>query len=706
MTDDDTQPGERMPDLTDPTSGRSRSEPPPPQLAAGPRRARTSTVIRSTSPGRVSPPSTPPDSTADGKPDRRSRFYRWLLKGHPSEPIGYYERRETTHQTHSWYKVMCLTGVDYFSTLGYQPGIAALAAGALSPFATLVLVLITLFGALPMYRRVAAESPHGDGSISMLENLLPTWQGKLLVLALIGFVATGFVITITLSAADATAHLAENPFTRFVHGYEVLVTLLLIALLGAVFLKGFGEAIGLAVGLVVVYLLLNVIVVGVGLWQIVLQPRTVSDWVTALFSTYGNPLMMIVAALAVFPRLALGLSGFETGVVVMPLVKGDPTDTEEQPAGRIRSAQKLLAVAAIIMSVMLIGSSVVTTLLIPPEAFQQGGAAYGRALAYVAHEQLGSVFGTVYDVSTILILWFAGASALAGLLNIVPRYLPRYGMAPDWARATRPLVLIFIAVCFLVTIVFRADVEAQAGAYATGVLALITSATIAVTLSAHRKGQRGAMLAFGVISLIFIYTTVVTIFGRPEGLQIAALFILAIVVASVVSRLWRQTELRVNRVVLDEDAVSFIRSAKGATLHIIAHDTDVQTVEEYDSKEAEQRSISGIPPEASVLFLEVNVCDPSEFAPDLNVKGVQVGGHRVLRAESSAVPNAIAALLLHLRDTTGTIPHAYFQWTEGHPLTHLPRYVLLGEGDIAPVAHEVLRRADPDPKRRPVIHVA
>ena len=485
-----------------------------------------------------------------------------------------------------------------------------------------------------------------------------------------------------------------------------LATLLLIGLLGAVFLKGFGEAIGLAVGLVVVYLLLNVIVVGVGLWQIAMQPRTVAEWMVGLFATYGNPLTMILAALVVFPRLALGLSGFETGVVVMPLVKGDPADTEVLPAGRIRNAKKLLAVAAIIMSVMLIGSSIVTTLLIPPAEFQQGGAAYGRALAYVAHELLGSVFGTIYDISTILILWFAGASAMAGLLNIVPRYLPRYGMAPDWARATRPLVLIFTAVCFLVTIIFRADVEEQAGAYATGVLALITSATVAVTLSAYRKGQKRATVAFGVIALIFVYTTAVTIIERPEGLKIAALFILAIVITSVFSRLWRQTELRVDRVILDEAAVAFIRSARRTPIHIIAHDTDVQSVEEYDSKEAEQREISGIPPEAAVLFLEVNVCDPSEFAPDLNVKGFRVGQHRILRADSAAVPNAIAALLLHLRDTTGAIPHAYFQWTEGNPAGHLVRYILLGEGDIAPVAHEVLRRAAPDPKQRPVIHVA
>ncbi|MEA2532113.1 MAG: hypothetical protein QOG89_3757 [Thermomicrobiales bacterium] len=630
---------------------------------------------------------------------------RWLLKDSSHDIEGPHDLPKPGHQ-HPWWQVMCLTGVDYFSTLGYQPGIAALAAGALSPIATLILVLITLFGALPMYKRVAAASPRGDGSISMLERLLPWWQGKLFVLCLIGFVATGFVITITLSAADATAHVTENPFTDFLHGYEIPFTLALIGLLGAVFLKGFGEAIGIAVGLVAVYLVLNVVVVVSGLIEVVQHPSLVSDWRRALSLDHGNPLVMVGAALLVFPKLALGLSGFETGVVVMPLVKGDATDTPERPAGRIRNTQRLLTTAALIMSVLLIASSFVTTLLIPSVAFEEGGEANGRALAYLAHERFGDGIGTLYDASTILILWFAGASAMAGLLNIVPRYLPRYGMAPDWARATRPLVLVFSAICFVVTILFRADVDAQAGAYATGVLAVITSATIAVTLAAMRSRQQQATFWFGFVALVFIYTTALTIVEDPEGLQIALFFIGAIIVTSLVSRVWRSTELRATNVVLDPAAARFVdEAAERGILRIIANHPDDRTTREYLLKEREEREASHIPPGELVLFLEVTVRDASEFAPVLTVHGEELGGYRILRAEGSSVANAIAAILLCIRDRTGTQPHVYFGWTEGNPLKYLARFVLFGEGDIAPVTHEVLRRAEPDPKRRPAIHV-
>ena len=193
--------------------------------------------------------------------------------------------------------------------------------GALSPVATLVLVLITLFAALPMYRRVAVESPHGDGSLSMLERLLAYWPSKVLVLSLIGFVATGFIITITLSAADATAHLIENPFLHdALQGRQVPVTLVLLVLLAAVFLKGFKEAIGVAVVLVVLYLGLSLVVIGRAAMDVVADPGLIGDWTDAMTLEYSAPFGIIGAALLVFPALALGLSGFETGVVVMPLV--------------------------------------------------------------------------------------------------------------------------------------------------------------------------------------------------------------------------------------------------------------------------------------------------------------------------------------------------------------------------------------------------
>ncbi|HET7767466.1 MAG TPA: amino acid transporter [Chloroflexota bacterium] len=628
------------------------------------------------------------------------------------EPAGPYEQHShrPSHHEHSWWKVMCLTGVDYFSTLGYQPGIAFVAAGALSPIATAILVLLTLFGALPIYRRVAAESPHGEGSIAMLRSLLNWWQGKLFILVLLGFVATDFVITITLSAADATAHIVENPLLP--HGleaYRVPITLVLVAILGAVFLKGFGEAIGIAIVLVAVYLALNAVVVFTGLMQIVARPEVLASWQRALFAQHANPFAMIGVALLVFPKLALGLSGFETGVAVMPLVKGDKGDNPARPAVRIRNARRLLFAAAAIMSCYLIASSLITATLIPPEAFAHGGEASGRALAYLAHHYLGPVFGTAYDVSTIAILWFAGASAMAGLLNIVPRYLPRYGMAPAWTVATRPLVLVFTALAFAVTVIFHADVEAQGGAYATGVLVLMSSAAVAVTITTRRSGERRAFIAFAAITLVFLYTTVVNVIERPDGIKIASFFIGAIVVTSLVSRVLRATELRVSAVEVDRQALHVIRDASHDVVRLIANHRDshpdLRDAAEYARKEREAREDHHIPPETELLFFEVDVVDPSEFESVLRVRASEVEGHRVLRAESTSVANATAAFLLWVRDTTGQVPHVYFSWGEANPLLLLLRFLIFGEGDIPPVTREILRQAEPDPERRPAVHV-
>jgi len=613
------------------------------------------------------------------------------------------ERPESAHAhgdtaKHSWWRVMCLTGVDYFSTLGYQSGIAFLAAGVLSPVATLVLVLVTLFAALPVYNRVAEASPYGQGSIAMLEKLFPGWNGKVFVLVLLGFATTDFIITMTLSAADAAAHFVHNPYTPRSLQNQMGVTLVLLAILGAIFLKGFKEAIKIAVVLVGVYLALNLIVSFVGIFHIFEHPHLLVDWKRALFTQHGSLLSIIGLSCLLFPRLALGLSGFETGVAVMPLIECD--DNLEL---RIRNTRRLLATAALIMSFFLMATSFITTLLIPAAAFKEGGPANGRAVAYLAHQYLGSVFGSLYDLSTILILAFAGASAMAGLLNLIPRYLPGFGMAPEWARASRPLVLVFVSVAFTVTRLFHANVDAQGGAYATGVLVLITSASCAVTITARTLLARAAL---GLVSLIFIYTTLVNIYERPEGLKISCMFIFTMIFTSLVSRAFRSTELRITGVDLDSEAQTFVAENAHKTIRLIACKPRNNSDQDREQAKAELREMYSLSSETPIYFVEVGRGDTSDFTEYLEVHGIREGRDRIFRATSAAVPNSIAALLIYLKQATGCIPHAYFHWTDVNPVINVMRYIFLGEGDTAPLTHEVLRRAIKDPAQRPVIHVS
>jgi preprotein translocase subunit SecG len=530
------------------------------------------------------------------------------------------------------------------------------------------------------------------------------------VLALLGFVATDFIITITLSAADATAHVLENPFAPAWIAHERIgVTLFLIAVLGAVFLKGFREAVGIAVVLVTAYLSLNAVVVARGFYEVANHPETLRHWERALSTSHGGSMLQMVGiSVLLFPKLALGLSGFETGVAVMPLIRGVGHSSGARLNHRIRNTRMLLRTAAAIMSVFLLSTSFITSLLIPHAEFADGGKANGRALAYLAHQFFGSGFGTVYDFSTILILWFAGASAMAGLLNIVPRYLPRYGMAPDWARAVRPLVLVYVAIAVAVTLIFRADVNAQGGAYATGVLVLMTSAAIAVTIAVHRKGQLRSTIAFGAISLVFAYTTVANVFERPDGIKIAAFFITAIVLVSLVSRAFRSLELRVNNVELDDEAKKLLDEAARSDqlIRIVANYPEERNVVEYRREDQKVREDHEIPNDAPVMFFEVYTTDPSEFSATLKVHGVDCEGYKVLRGYGTAVPNAIAAFLLYVRDATGKRPHVYFNWTEGSPIHHLVRYLLSGQGEIAPLTREILRQAEPDKDQRPAVHAA
>ena len=589
--------------------------------------------------------------------------------------------------THPWYKVIWLTGVDYFSTLGYQPGIALLAAGVLSPIATTMLVAVTLACALPIYAQVANRSFVGQGSIAMLENLLPSWWGRILVLVLLGFAATDFVITMTLSAADAATHAAENPYLHgLVGGAKLPMTLILLLLLAAVFINGFKEAIQLATLVCIPYLLLNVAVLGRTLYEVAVHPVVIPQWREALWAQ-GDWSHLLLAGALLFPRLALGLSGFETGVSVMPLIRGDESDARDDvPRGRIRNTRKLLVTAALIMSVLLMVSSFVSTLLIPKEAYREGGPASGRAIAYLAHQYLGNIFGSIYDLSTILILWFAGASAMAGLLHLIPRYMPRVGLAPQWVAYARPLVLVLFGFNVIITLIFKANVEAQGGAYATGVLVLMSSAAIAATISLWKESRRLLSTYCGLVVAVFLYTTGANVVERPDGIIIASCFIVFILVLSAVSRYARATELRVGGHRFDNAASEELwnRLALLRVNLVPIVGLDGKTCAKRSASMAEHYRVEG-----PVAFVHVNLLDNrSEFLSPIEIAVQEKDGEYLIEvSQAVAVANAVAYLseLLH--------PRAIFIGLSGHNLMQQSfRYFLLGEGEHGLMVYTILWR--------------
>ena len=599
----------------------------------------------------------------------------------------HHSQEDIESRSQPWYLVIWLTGVDYFSTLGYQPGIALLAAGAISPIATAVLVAVTLLCALPIYSQVAGRSYVGQGSIAMLENILPGWWGRLLVLVLLGFAATDFVITMTLSAADAATHAVQNPFLHpFLGDARLGLTLLLLALLAAVFLKGFKEAIRLATLVCVPYLILNVIVLAKTLSVVISQPSLFAHWSNTLHAQ-GSWAHVGIAALILFPQLALGLSGFETGVSVMPLIQGSDADERtDRPYSRIRNTRKLLISAAVIMSVLLMLSAYVSALLIPPEAYKEGGPASGRAIAYMAHLYLGNVFGSLYDFSTILILWFAGASAMAGLLHIVPRYLPRVGLAPHWVAYARPLVLVLFAFDVIVTLAFRANVDAQGGAYATGVLVLMSSAAVASAISLWREHSRGISLYCWGVVIVFAYTTIVNIKERTDGIIIASLFILFILVLSGISRYVRSTELRV-------EGHRFCDAESEQLWNELIHKkVDLVPVPSLDP-EARASHATQIRryyhTEGPLAFVCVHLLDNrSEFFSPLELSVRQENGQYLVSASQAvAEANAIAYL------TELTRPASVFvRLTRQNPMRQSFRYLLLGEGETGLMVYSILQR--------------
>ncbi len=599
-------------------------------------------------------------------------------------------------KTHHWFSVLCLTGVDYFSTLAYQPGIALLAVAVLAPFATLLLVLLTLFGAVPTYIEVAKRSYTGQGSIAMLENLLAGWSGKFVVLALIAFAVTDFFITMTLSASDAASHIIENPLINVYLGHSSLnIAICLIILLGIVFFIGFKEAINVAIASTIPFLLLTLIVLAKSTFVIYQDPVLIYEWIS-------NPIFKVdwlglfcISALA-FPKLALGLSGFETGVAVMPLIqngKGVEAD-QRPPIKRIEGTRKLLVCSAVIMSVYLIASSIVTSILLKQSQVMDGAEASGRALSYLAHKYVGNVFGTVYDISTIIILWFAGASAMAGLLNVIPRYLPRFGMAPRWVEMRRPLVVLITVICLIILIIFKANVNAQAGAYATGVLALILSASVAVALSIRKEAilQKNFKIRlksyyFWLVSAVFAFTLIDNVNSRPDGLIIAFVFFLAILFASAVSRWRRAFELRVeSHKFMNDESIALWSTITDKKVNLVP----ISSGDKAWFKRKEEKIKKNYKCTEPLAFLAVTLRDDrSEFVAPLFIKVTKMEDNSenyfIEVSGAVAIPNTVA----YISEQIDPIA-IYLGLARKNAMEQAIFYVLFGEGEIGIITYKVL----------------
>jgi hypothetical protein len=660
-----------------------------------------------------------------------------------------------------WVAVLCVVALDYLSTLGYQPSLAFRAGGLLAPLATVVVVLVTLLAALPVYLYVAGQSPHGGGATALLERLVPGWRGKLLILIVLGFIATDFIFTRTFSAAAAAEHLVHNPQPEwqglldrvaytgtewgksFDHPAAVwlaahsnkrlavtLVLLLASSALGLAFFRGFSRGmLRLVVVVVAVFLLLNAVVIGSGLAYLASHPEVVTEWWHRVWAgdwqQPGAPhrppqdaWSLAAACFAMFPKLALGLSGFELTMIVMPVVRGRPGDDPRRPVGRIRDTRKLLVAAALLGSIALLASAFVTSLLVPPAAFAPDGDATHRALAYLAHGEslatggpatnlnplFGPWFGSLYDCSAVTILCLAGMSVSIGLRDLVPPYLHRLGMELDWSLRLGALLFGFTVVKLLVTVYFQADLDSQRDAYATAVLALLTAAALACALqrrhSVTATGRHPVPFMFGAFAVGFAIASIITVWGRPAGLSIASMFIVLIVASSMVSRGLRSTELRFQGFEYVNDESQFLwQSLRTMDFPVLVpHCPGRHCLAE---KEAAIRARHRLPPEMPVVFVEVTLGDASGFYHLPLLEVTQEDGRFVIRIERCAsVAHVLAAVALELSKES-IPPELHFGWSHESPLTANLHFVLFGHGNVPWMVQYLLSRAEPDASRRP-----
>jgi hypothetical protein len=651
----------------------------------------------------------------------------------------------------AWPLVLCLVGLDYFSSLAYLPSIAVEAAGPLAPVAVLAVVAVTLLAAVPVYWYVVGRSPHGHGASGLLETLVRGWFGKALILVLLGFIGTDFVLTRTLSTADATTHLVHNPFWKsdvewvlnnratvrgwlpeFLHdsfsrywNEQVLVTVVLAVLgfgfyaaIRGVFTRWFMWFAAAVVGL---YLLLTGLILVSGGLHFAHHPEVLRDWWGATVpERLGAPAAepwSLAKALAVlfvwtFPRMALALSGFELSLASAPLVRGDEGDDSAYPRGRVRNARKLLLAAGCIMSVFVAAAVLNVTLLIPEADATGEGVASHRALAYLAHggrgdlgPLFGPAFGTLYDLSTVLILLLAGASATIGFRDVAPHYLARFGMQLEWARKAKVVQHLFNGVILVVVIGFHASVASQQWAYATSVLALLCGAAIAATLDLRRRFRgswlRPLVLApFLLYSAVFLGTAALTAVRHPSGLAIALGFVAVVFVTAFASRYWRSKELRFDGFTFADEPTR-ARWDEICQLEfqvLVPHRPGLHSLADKDREIRHKHRVAADVP---IIYLEVTLGDPSDFlnAPLMHID--RDDGREVIRVSRCAsVAHVLAAIALEFRKV-GKPPELIFGWSNENPLAANLHFLLMGEGNVPWMVHELIRHAEPDPARQP-----
>ncbi len=682
-----------------------------------------------------------------------------------------------------WLWVLCILGLDYFSTLAYQPSITFHETARLGPLATAAVVLVTLFGALPVYCYLAGRSPGGQGSLGVVERLVRGWRGKTVVLILLGFAATDFTMLKSLSLADASVHILNHQDGDRIKGAkqaagwckdcthdwlgpdaakhvdEQLIVTIVLGLIAFIFWfilrKGFSRNVMiLAVPLVTLYLVLTGILIGGGIWMLYDRPEIVNSWLEQMQRGDGMPLaanagggwgMVALFSLLALPNLALGLSGFEMSMILMPQVQGKPG--EQPPLTRIWNTRKVLVSAALIMSVYLLGSVLVTTLLIPREEFarkdrdpqlQRDGYANDRALSYLAHAKPGQlgfltqdgkpepikepllpfcgvVFGTIYDIVTVLILCLAGTSIMTALRVLLPMFLLRFGMELRWADRWGVMLMTFAGVNLIVTLLFQAKVEDQRGAYATGVLVLIACAAVVSVFDKKQAYERlpgkGWRILFflnvsyySLVALVFVTTMLAVVMRSASGLGISLCFIAAILAMSIVSRAWRADELRTIGFEFKDEQSKFLwDSLRLADFPALV---PVQCEREnHDDTERCIRANHQLAPDADIVFVEIEVDDPSDFFQKLMIEVVRDNNRYLIKAtQGVSVAHALAAVALEMSRYSKP-PALHFSWPERDMLSASWSYLAFGAGNIPWKVRELIQRAEKDPARRPRVIV-